>query len=74
VKKLDLIKRLGSPATDLQTFAEWGIPVNPEICDINVNITTDQTEMNSDMKELLRGTYSTFVMGKLIHIQQKMNF
>ncbi|KAJ5163640.1 uncharacterized protein N7500_005470 [Penicillium coprophilum] len=40
-KKLDLIKWLDSPATDLQTFAEWGIPVNPEIRDINLNLTTD---------------------------------
>ncbi|KAJ5519320.1 hypothetical protein N7453_001742 [Penicillium expansum] len=65
VSKLDLIKRLDSPATDLQTFAEWGIPVNPEIRDINVNITTDQTEINSNMKELLRGIYSTFVYGEI---------
>ncbi|KAJ6080521.1 hypothetical protein N7467_010274 [Penicillium canescens] len=61
VKKLDMIKRLDSPATELQTFAEWGISVNPEIRDINVNITTDQSEMGFDMKELFRGIYSTYV-------------
>jgi hypothetical protein len=65
VKTLDMIKRLDSPATDLQTFVEWGISVNPEIRDINVNITTDQNEMGSDLKELMRGIYSTYVYGQI---------
>ncbi|KAJ6066025.1 hypothetical protein N7499_012099 [Penicillium canescens] len=53
------------PATELQTFAEWGISVNPEIRDINVNITTDQSEMGFDIKELFRGIYSTYVYGQI---------
>lgn len=60
-----MIKRLGSPATELRTFAEWGIAVNPEIRDINVNITTDQSEMGSDLKELMRGIYSTYDYGQI---------
>ena len=65
VKKLDLIKRLDSPATEAQTFAEWGISVNPEIRDIKVNITTDQDVMGYNMKELLRGIYSTYAIGQI---------
>lgn len=65
VKKLDMIKRLGSPATEPRTFAEWGISVNPEIRDVNVNITTDQSEMGFDLKELMRGIYSTYVYGQI---------
>jgi hypothetical protein len=60
-----MIKRLDNPAAELQTFAEWGISVNPEIRDINVNITTDQSEMGFDMKELFRGIYSTYVYGQI---------
>lgn len=59
-----MIKRVDSPATELRTFAEWGILVNPEIRDINVNITTDQSGMGFDVKELMRGIYSTYVYGQ----------
>ncbi|RMZ48625.1 hypothetical protein AFCA_008549 [Aspergillus flavus] len=65
VKKLDMIKRLGSPATNLRTFAEWGILVNPETRDINVKTTADQSEMGSDLKELVTGIYSTYVYGEI---------
>ncbi|KAE8415525.1 hypothetical protein BDV36DRAFT_285315 [Aspergillus pseudocaelatus] len=65
VKQLDMIKRLDSPATDLRTFSEWGILVNPEIRDINVNITTNESEMDSNLKELMRGIYSTYVNGQI---------
>jgi hypothetical protein len=65
VKKLDMIKRLDRPATELRTFAEWGILVNPEIRDINVNITTDQSELGFDMKELFRGIGSTYSYGHI---------
>ncbi|KAE8340456.1 hypothetical protein BDV24DRAFT_133930 [Aspergillus arachidicola] len=65
VKKLDMIKRLDRPATELRTFAEWGILVNPEIRDINVKITTDQSEMGSDLKELMTRIYSTYVYGEI---------
>ncbi|KAK6814470.1 hypothetical protein RU639_009372 [Aspergillus parasiticus] len=65
LKKLDMIKRLDRPATELKTFAEWGILVNPEIRDINVKITTDQSEMGSDLKELMTRIYSTYVYGEI---------
>ncbi|KAJ5940939.1 hypothetical protein N7516_001107 [Penicillium verrucosum] len=61
IKKLDMIKRLDTPPTELQTFKEWGISVNPEIRDINVNITTNQGTIKWDIKELMRGIYSTYV-------------
>ncbi|KAJ9486695.1 hypothetical protein VN97_g6644 [Penicillium thymicola] len=59
IKKLDMIKRLDTPPTKLQTFKEWGISVNPEIRDINVNITANQGTLKWDIKELMRGIYST---------------
>jgi hypothetical protein len=65
MKKLDMIKRLDSPPTELQTFKEWGISVNPEIRDINVNITTNQGTMRWDLKELMRGIYSTYVYNQI---------
>lgn len=65
VKELDLVKRLDEPASELQTFAEWGIAVNPEIRDISVDITTDQSVIHSDMKELMRGIYSTYAYGEI---------
>jgi hypothetical protein len=65
VKTLDMFKRLDTPATDLQTFAEWGILVNPEIRDINVNTTTNERSMGFDIKELMRGRYSIYVYGEM---------
>ncbi|OQE25534.1 hypothetical protein PENSTE_c006G06344 [Penicillium steckii] len=65
LKKLALIKRLDSPVTDLRTFSEWGISVNPEIRDIKVQITTDQDVMGYNMKELLRGIHSTYAPRKI---------
>ncbi|OJJ00270.1 hypothetical protein ASPVEDRAFT_70519 [Aspergillus versicolor CBS 583.65] len=65
VKELDLVRRLDKPASELETFAEWGIAVNPEIRDINVDITTDQSVIHSDMKERLRGIYSTYAYGEI---------
>ncbi|KAJ5516534.1 hypothetical protein N7527_008094 [Penicillium freii] len=65
IKKLDMIKRLNSPPTKLETFKEWGISVNPEIRDINVNITTDQGTMRWDMKELMRGIYFTYAYNQI---------
>ncbi|CAG8895609.1 unnamed protein product [Penicillium egyptiacum] len=65
VKKLDMIKRLDNPPSKLQTFKEWGISVNPEIRDINVNITTSQSIIRWDMKELMRGIYSTYVYNQI---------
>ncbi|KAB8217947.1 hypothetical protein BDV33DRAFT_193140 [Aspergillus novoparasiticus] len=65
LKKLDMIKRLDRPATELKTFAEWGILVDPEIRDINVKITTDQSEMGSDLKELMTRIYSTYIYGEI---------
>ncbi|OQE26076.1 hypothetical protein PENFLA_c007G04539 [Penicillium flavigenum] len=64
VKKLPMIKRLGRPATELQTFKEWGISVDPEIRDIDVDITTDQNGFGFDMRDLMIGCYSTYVYGK----------
>lgn len=64
VKKLPMIKRLGSPATQLQTFTEWGISVNPEIRDIKVDITTDQNGFGFDIKDLMIGRCSTYVYGQ----------
>lgn len=64
VKNLPVIKRLGRPATELQTFKEWGISVNPEIRDIDVDITTDQTGFGFDMRDLMMGCYSTNVCGE----------
>ncbi|CAP80281.1 hypothetical protein E8E15_007562 [Penicillium rubens] len=65
VKKLPMIKRLGGPATELETFKEWGISVDSEIRDINVDITTDQSGFGFDMKDLMVGRYSTYVYGKI---------
>ncbi|KAJ5956923.1 hypothetical protein N7501_011202 [Penicillium viridicatum] len=65
IKKLDMIKRLDNPPNKLQAFKEWGISVNPEIRDINVNITTDQGTMRWDMKELMRGIYSTYAYNQI---------
>ncbi|BCS22505.1 uncharacterized protein APUU_30730S [Aspergillus puulaauensis] len=65
MKKLGLITQLDDPATDLETFAEWGIAVNPEMRDINVDITTDQSVIHFDMKELMRRIYSTHIYGEI---------
>ncbi|KAJ6012425.1 hypothetical protein N7522_002780 [Penicillium canescens] len=65
VKKLDMIKRLDSPASELRNFSERGIAVNPEIRDIKVDITTDQSVMQFNMKELVSGVYSTYVYGQI---------
>ncbi|KAJ5598593.1 hypothetical protein N7537_008677 [Penicillium hordei] len=62
--KLPIIKRLGRPATELQTFTEWGISVDPEIRDINVDITTDQNGFGFDIKDLMIGRCSTYVYGQ----------
>ncbi|KAJ5201177.1 hypothetical protein N7449_005980 [Penicillium cf. viridicatum] len=59
-----MIKRLGSPATKLQTFTECGISVDPEIRDINVDITTDQKGFGFDIKYLMIGRCSTYVYGR----------
>ncbi|KAJ6186194.1 hypothetical protein N7519_007495 [Penicillium mononematosum] len=72
VKKLPMIKRLGRPATELQTFKEWGISVDSEIRDINVDITTDQRGFGFDMKDLMLGRYSTYETPILQHIQEAL--
>jgi hypothetical protein len=65
VKTLDMFKSLDTPATDLQTFAEWGILVNPEIRDINVYTTTNERSMEFDTKELMSGRYPIYVYGEI---------
>jgi hypothetical protein len=40
-------------ATELETFKEWGISVDSEIRDINVDITTDQSGFGFDRSKLI---------------------
>lgn len=57
VKKLDLVTRLATSATNFLTFAEWWIEVKPEMLDINVDITRNQSVIHYDMKELMGRIY-----------------
>ncbi|KAJ5603247.1 hypothetical protein N7537_006203 [Penicillium hordei] len=59
MKKLDMIKRLDSPPTELQIFKEWGISVNPEIRDINgsenntVTVTNNSSDGECDLQYVI---------------------
>ncbi|CAI7648877.1 unnamed protein product [Penicillium pancosmium] len=61
LKKLPMIKRLSSSPTELRTFAEWGIAVNPEMIDVTVRTTDDQSGFGYDINDLMRKTISLYV-------------
>lgn len=65
VKKLDILKSLQEPPTDFETFVDGYAFVNPDVRDINVSITNNQTGMIHDIYNLMHRRWSKYEYGQI---------